>query len=138
MNWGDAPTWIASAAAVVATFVALKARSDGKRSAAAAVRSADIAAESLRLQQEAAQPKVVLRIDRSSNGARLLTNAGTASANGLMLHPDDEFHVAWEESLGDLASGDVRPFYITAAAAPPSRLRFIWDGQPSYVTVAMP
>lgn len=152
MNWGDVPTWAASAAAIVATFVAIRAKSDGKRSAAAAeqsaadgrrsadaaVRSADTAAEALRLQQEAARPKVVLCIERAANGAHLLKNTGDAAASNLRLHSDDQRYAAWEDPLGNLAGGDVRPFYITAAAAPPARLRFVWDGQAEYVSVAMP
>lgn len=152
MNWGDVPTAVTGVVAAVALVVAIKARSDGRRAADASERSAtaseqaaadgrrsaDAAEEALALQREAARPRVTLQINRAENGAHLLRNTGTAPARNLDLHPDDEVHVAWEDQLGDLEEGDVRPFWVTAAAAPPARLRFKWDGQADYIAIAMP
>jgi len=152
MNWGDVPTAATGAVAVVALVVAIKARSDGRRAADASERSAtaseqaaadgrrsaDAAEEALALQREAARPRVTLQIDRAQNGAHILRNTGTAPARNLDLHPGDQPHVAFEDPLGDLEAGDVRPFWVTAAAAPPTKLRLTWDGRTDYVAVAMP
>ncbi|MDH6610352.1 hypothetical protein M2164_005987 [Streptomyces sp. SAI-208] len=152
MNWGDVPTAAAVAVAAAALVVAIKARSDGRRAADASERSAiaseqaaadgrrsaDAAEEALALQREAARPRVTLQIDRAYSGAHVLRNTGTAPARNLDLHPDDRIHVTFEDPLGDLGEGDVRPFWVTAAAAPPARLRLKWDGQSDYIAIAMP
>lgn len=137
MNWGGASTAVASVTAIAATVVAVRAKADGRRSVIAAEKSAEIAAESLRLQWEAARPRVDLRIERAANGSRLLKNTGAATAHQLTLHPDDQTYFAWDDPLGDLDGGDVRVFHVISAGAP-ARLRFVWNGQGGYVAVGMP
>ena len=135
MEWGDAPAWVAIAASGIAIWVSIKARSDGKRSADAAVQAAATAAESLELQKEAARPKVALRIRRAGEVIWHLVNEGEAGAEGLQLIEDDLSLVTMDPLPEVFASGARHALYLASPAWPPPYLRFIWEGQEEPVEV---
>ncbi|WP_030300446.1 hypothetical protein [Streptomyces katrae] len=132
--------WISlrSAKAAEASVVEARRSADAaEQSAQAGERQASAAAESLALQQEAARPKVVLRVRRIGKGMFQLQNEGTATAVGLLLHPDDEDIVERHEDWGlALPPNDTREVCFSGADVP-SKLRFTWEGQdvPEFVPV---
>lgn len=139
MNWGDASAFLSLPISAVAALYAIKARGDSRRSADAAVRSAQAEEAALQLQQAAAQPAVVLRIRGSAPGIYRLVNGGDMAARNLSIHAADAGTVLWDPAPpGDLEPGDSREFLAATPANKPSRLRFTWDGQQRPVHVDWP
>jgi hypothetical protein len=92
VNWGDVPAWVALVLAASAGVVAVLARRDSKVSAAASVRSAAAAEESLALQRaeaeerhQAAQPRPEFRLERQGSNAYILRNVGTGPARNVQI-----------------------------------------------------
>ncbi|MFI5642638.1 hypothetical protein ACIA8H_35260 [Streptomyces goshikiensis] len=104
---------------------------------AAAVQGVQIAAASLALQQEAARPKVDLKIRQVGRGTFRLINVGQATAVGLAVHSEDESLLEWHDEWGErLAPRESREVGFPGADHP-NHVRFVWDGQiePVYVEV---
>lgn len=125
--------WSAHRSATAAEGAVVQA----KRSADAADRSADIAAQQLAMQQEEARPKVELDIEPYAKGVYRLVNLGSATAVNLRLHAEDEALIEWDEDEPrvSLEGGQGWRFMVASMADLPSQLRFVWDGhdEPEYV-----
>lgn len=153
-DWGNVPGWIAVGFSAIAIGISHASKRASSRSAAASERSAaaaeqsaangkrsaDTAAEALKLQQQAAQPKVKLTIQSAARGVYRLQNEGDAPAVGLTLIAEDEDQVLWQGGppASPFPRGDSSEFVIANAANPPTRLRFTWVGQADPVHVAIP
>jgi hypothetical protein len=157
MEWGDWPSWAAFVVSVGALWVSLKARGDGKRSAdasqtsaEASVRSAVAAEDALALQrqeaeqrraaeEEAARPRVVLRIERLSKQRFRMVNAGDAPAAGVTVLDPPRSSNGLAEPF-ELGPHSAHPFGMLGyAGAPiPNALRVTWDGQPEPVSLLVP
>ncbi|WP_405531480.1 hypothetical protein OG592_26920 [Streptomyces avidinii] len=127
----------AANAAEAAVAEAKRSADASERSARAAERQAAAAADSLALQQEAAKPRVDLRIRQVGQGSFRLINLGQADAVGLEVFPEDahllEAHDPWGERLAARESRELS-FW---GADRPVHVRFVWGGQadPVYVEV---
>ncbi|MFI8448265.1 hypothetical protein [Streptomyces erythrochromogenes] len=129
----------AADAAEAAVVEARRSALASERSAQAGELQAAAATETLAMQQEAARPRVQLRIDRPGRGTWALVNYGSADAINPALHSEDADLVDWEDPLGPvLAQGDVRHLSARYAADTPPVLRFTWDGQEEPFPVRCP
>lgn len=155
MDWGDVPAWVAISASGGAIWISLKARGDGKRSADASERSADSAAESVRvardslaLQQELADegraarvPAVRLVVEHVRGSRYRLRNAGDAVAEDVhILSPGDRPYVfEWTHDGTMLAPDESRELRMAAGSGRPipHQLSVMWGGQEP-VPVAVP
>lgn len=149
-DWGNVPGWIAVVVSAIGSAIAIrissKAKKAAERSATAAeksaangARSADTAAEALQLQQQAAVPKVDLRIHPSGRGVYRLKNDGEASAEALELHPNDDARLQWDGPRPtELAPGESADFLAASPADKPSSLRIRWAGRADYAHIPMP
>lgn len=150
-DWGNVPGWIAVGISAIGSIIAIcisrKAKNAAERSATAAeksaangARSAGTAAEALQLQQQAATPKVDLRIHQAGRSVYRLQNDGDAPAQALDLHPDDDVRLQWENDQRPtgLAPGASADFFAASPANKPSSLRIKWAGRADYAHVPMP
>lgn len=143
MEWGDVAAWAALALSGGALWVSIKARGDGRR-------SADIAAAALALQreeatdrreaeQEAARPRVDLRIQHARGTRYRVTNHGTATAADVRCAEPPENSRGLEGAFS-LEPGGGYDFNVLAAdgVPVPTSLMVTWDGQDEPVRLPMP
>jgi hypothetical protein len=155
MDWGDMPAWLALALSGGALWVSFKARGDGKKSAnasataaEASVRSAVAAEEALALQrqeaearrvadEEAAQPRVLLRIERLSQQRFRMLNVGDAPAAGVTVLDPPRSSNGLSEPF-ELAPHSAHAFGMLGYAGSPipHALRVTWDGQAEPVSLS--
>ncbi|MFJ6862453.1 hypothetical protein [Streptomyces werraensis] len=151
MNWGDAPAWAAFVVSVGALGVSIKARSDGKRSADAAEKSAAVAEDALTHQRqmdaerraaedEANRPRAMLSCEHAHKAKWQLINHGTAIATNVRVtEAVGAMHRPWPENL-TLAPGEVYDFLMAGSMQEPlpSVIRVVWDGQEDPVPLRVP
>ena len=157
MDWGDMPAWLALALSGGALWVSIKARGDGKKSAnasatsaEASVRSAVAAEEALALQrqeaearrladEEAARPRVLLRIERVAQQRFRMLNLGDAPAHSVTVLDPPRSSNGLAEPF-ELGPHSAHPFGMLGYAGSPipNALRVTWDGQPEPVSLLVP
>ncbi|MEU9631568.1 hypothetical protein AB0D89_32900 [Streptomyces luteogriseus] len=135
MEWGDAPGWGALLFSAAALWVSLKAQKDGKRAAdvAEATLARQIAAE-----EEAARPRVDLRLEHEVKDAYRLRNDGAAPARNVVFKDQELpyiFGLKGNEEVS-LEQGEAVAF-LMAGSIPP-QLFAQWDGQEEWVPVRVP
>lgn len=135
MEWGDAPGWTALLVSVGALVVSLRAQRDGKRAAdvAEATFARQVAAE-----EEAARPRVDLRLEHEAKDAYRLRNDGAAPARSIVFK-DQELPYVFGLKRGEevsLEQGEAVSF-LMAGSIPP-QLFAQWDGQEEWVPLRIP
>jgi len=157
MDWGDIPAWLAFALSGGALWVSIKARGDGKKSAnasatsaEASVRSAVAAEGALALQrqeaearrsaeEEAAQPRVDLRIEWVRKHTYRVVNYGDALAANITCLNVPGFSRYLDEPFS-LERHGAHEFVVlgTSQSRKPAALRVVWEGQDDPVQLLMP
>ncbi|WP_329276981.1 hypothetical protein [Streptomyces sp. NBC_01451] len=153
MDLGDVTALLALALSAGAFVVSIKARGDGKKSAAASatsaeasVRSAVAAEEALALQRreaeavaEARRPRVLLSIVRVNGDTYRIQNDGELLANNLQFEEDGlpAVHTLRDDGPISLNGGEAHSFLMAGSAANPipAQIRVSWDGQETPVAV---
>ncbi|MGW9437962.1 hypothetical protein [Streptomyces sp. NPDC055607] len=149
MSWGDASALAAVLVSIAAAIVAIKARGDGKRSADAAVRSADIAeaaladqrrleAERRAAEAEAARPRVHLLVEHMDKELYRLKNDGTAPALNIVFEEEDLPYVFRLKGTGEVSLRGGEAIDFLMAGSLPPQLFAKWDGQEEYVPLRVP
>ncbi|MDT0387853.1 hypothetical protein [Streptomyces dubilierae] len=157
MDWGDIPAWLAFALSGGALWVSIKARGDGRKSAdasatsaEASVRSAAAAEEALALQrqeaearraaeEEAARPRVDLRIEWVKGSKYRIVNYGDAAAANIRCLNTNGFSRGLTEPIS-LGRHTAHEFIMSGSMQEPKPpyLRLVWDGQEEPVHLLMP
>ncbi|MFF7870511.1 hypothetical protein ACFZCT_29130 [Streptomyces qaidamensis] len=157
MDWGDIPAWLAFALSGGALWVSIKARGDGKKnadasatSAEASLRSAVAAEEALALQrqeaearraaeEEAARPRVALRIEWVKGSKYRIVNSGDAVAANIRCLNANAFSRGLTEPIS-LERHTAHEFIMSGSMQEPKPpyLRLVWDGQEEPVHLLMP
>ncbi|MEU9597169.1 hypothetical protein AB0E06_10190 [Streptomyces sp. NPDC048109] len=128
VEWGDAATWVACGAAIVAAVYSAK--------------SARTAAASLKIQQQALAPVVEWRLERDDPaqqwGVFLLRNVGTLDAQAVTVTYPRE--VAPQVDQVDIPAGVAEPVVIAydMSERQATHLMLTWRGQAAPVAVAIP
>lgn len=152
MNWGDATGLVGLVVAAFAAVVSVKTRSDGKRSANAAVasaeearRSSDAAEASLALQRDeaderrlAARPKVGLTVKKGSKNGYVLRNEGGQEAEDVTVVEGQAFRIVRRPEGVTLRTGESVQFAMlgTDQSGPaPAHVLTTWRGQDEPVAI---
>jgi hypothetical protein len=146
---GDIPAWLALLLSGGAFWVSIKARGDSKTSAQASVRSAVAAEGALALQrqeaearrlaeEEAARPRVGLRLAHVEKDAYRLCHDGTAPARNIVFEGEEMPYVFTLRGTGEvsLEAGEAIEFLMAGGVPPQLFVR--WDGRDEVVPVRVP
>ncbi|MFG2933666.1 hypothetical protein [Streptomyces achromogenes] len=152
MELGDIPARVACAFSAAALVISMKARGDGRKSAEAAVRSADAAEAALTEQRreaeerrqaeiEAARPRPDLVVEHTGEHRYRLCNYGTGPASKVTVLEQDLPPFVRELPVDiDLAPGEAHEFFMraTMGGPVPPQIYVTWDGQESPVPLRVP
>jgi hypothetical protein len=135
MGWGDALAALALLVSAGALWVSAKAQKDGKRAAdvAEATLARQIAAD-----EEAARPRVVLRLEHEEKDAYKLCNDGNAPALNIVFDEEELPYVFTLRGTGEVSLQPGEAVGFLMAGGVPPQLFARWDGQEDLVPVRVP
>ncbi|MEV5182882.1 hypothetical protein AB0K88_24290 [Streptomyces werraensis] len=135
MEWGDVPGWGALLLSIGALVVSLRAQRDGKRAADVAEKTLarEVAAE-----EEAARPRVDLRLEHEEKDAYKICNDGTAPARNIVFDGEELPYVFTLRGTGEVSLEPGEAMGFLMAGGVPPQLFAKWDGQDVYVPLRVP
>ncbi|MFF7313363.1 hypothetical protein [Streptomyces sp. NPDC008137] len=135
MGWGDALGLAALLVSVGALVVSLRAQRDGRRAAdvAEAAFARQVAAD-----EEAARPRVVLRLEHVEKDAFRLCNDGTAPARNITFDGEELPYVFTLRGTGEVSLEQGEAVEFLMAGGVPPQLFARWDGQEELAPLRVP